>query len=61
MVIKELKKRKEYKQFTQMSPFISLHVLPYTLSRAPPPQVYGYVYSLWIQAITLDLGNANDI
>ena len=33
--------------------FISLHVLPYNLSRTAPPQVYGYIKRLHVQAITL--------
>ena len=48
----------EYRQFIKISPFISLHVLPYNLSRAAPPQMYGYVYSLHVQAIILNLGKA---
>ena len=53
-------KRKEYRQFTKIGSFISLHVLPYNLSRAAPPQVYGYVYSLHVQSIALGLGKSSD-
>ena len=51
---------KEY-QFSKISPFISLYVLPYNLSRAASPQVYGYIYSLHVQAVTLSLGKTSDV
>ena len=50
------RRKKEYKQFTKINPFISLHVLNYNVSRAAPPQVYGCVYSLYVQAVTLGVG-----
>ena len=60
-MLKSWRKRKEYNQFTKISPFISSHTLPYNLSRAAPPQVYGYLYSLHVQAITLGVGKENEV
>ena len=38
-----------------------MDVLPYNLPRAAPLQVYGYVYSLQVKALTIGLGKASNV
>ena len=56
MDINELKKEEGIQAIYKDKYFHYLYILPYNLSKESPLQVYGYVYGLHIQAVTLDVG-----